>query len=204
MESADNRTSGPVQHKRQVKNYLIDRRFQFGWALRVGFVVSVIVGIMGYFLYTTISESIDIVTSEALGSGNLALAEAIIQQGQKDKFFTGLVLGSSLVGIVLILTVLTIVVTHRVAGPVYKMKKLFSRIDGESLQLWEKLRKGDELHDVFEEFSAMLRRLRESRYLDIEKLEKVCAELEKEGVPQQACVPLQEIIERYRQSVEMD
>lgn len=68
-----------------------------------------------------------------------------------------------LVALVLVFVVLVavgIVVTHKVVGPIYRMKMLVSKIDGDHLALQGKLRKGDELQDLFEEVQQMLDRLR--------------------------------------------
>jgi signal transduction histidine kinase len=67
----------------------------------------------------------------------------------------------SLVVIFLILAGVGIVVTHKVVGPIYRMKMLLAKIDGDHLVLAGKLRKGDELQDLFEEVQRMLDRLRE-------------------------------------------
>jgi len=189
-----------------MKNYLIDRRYQLGWVARVALVVTIIVAIMGYFLYDTLSESIEMMAIQAMEAAALTedAQAAIISHGQKDKFITGVVLAATLIGLVVVLSVLTIVVTHKVAGPVYKLKRLLGSVDGTHLQLWEKLRKGDELHDVFEEFAAMLRRLREARHLDIQRLESIIASLEQRGVTGEAIESLRKMGDDYRDSIRME
>jgi hypothetical protein len=66
----------------------------------------------------------------------------------------------TLVIIFLVLAAVGIVVTHKVVGPIYRMKMLVGKIDGDHLALQGKLRKGDELQDLFEEVQQMLDRLR--------------------------------------------
>ncbi len=199
-------STGPSHYKRMMKNYLIDRRYQLGWVARVALVVTIIVAIMGYFLYDTLSESIEMMAIQAMEAAALTedAQAAIISHGQKDKFITGVVLAATLIGLVVVLSVLTIVVTHKVAGPVYKLKRLLGSVDGTHLQLWEKLRKGDELHDVFEEFAAMLRRLREARHLDIQRLESIIASLEQRGVTGEAIESLRKMGDDYRDSIRME
>jgi hypothetical protein len=86
---------------------------------------------------------------------------------------------------------------------VFKMKKLLSDIDGEHLQLWAKLRKGDELQDAFREIDEMLRRLRESRQGDIEEIEAARAAITGPG-DAAATERLERLVERYRASIRMD
>ena len=53
-----------------------------------------------------------------------------------------------------------IVVTHRVAGPIYKMKKQLRDLRKGNYEIPAPLRKGDELVDFFEEFRRMVGELR--------------------------------------------
>lgn len=205
MVNAEQAPAEQGQSKRRIKNFLIDRRFQLGWVFRVAIMVTLIVAVMGYFLYQTLAESIELTNVQVLSTSAMTqqAQSAIIQKGAKDKLYTGLVLGGSLTGLVFILSLFTIVVTHKVAGPAYKIKRLLSTVDGSRLQLFEKLRRGDELHDVFKEFGDMLRRLRESRHLEIEQIESTITQLQKSDVPEAHYQSLVAIVDRYKKSIEM-
>jgi signal transduction histidine kinase len=88
----------------------------------------------------------------------------------------------SLVIIFVVLSLVGIVVTHKVVGPIYRMRMLVGRIDGDHLVLHGKLRHGDELQDLFEEVSAMLDRLRDHQQAEIGALEGLLKRLrEAEG-----------------------
>lgn len=205
MQGTSPGPGGGPKPKRHLKNFLIDRSFQFGWVFRVAVVTAIILGVMGYFLYRTLSESTEIMVGQALtveGMSEDAQA-AFIEQGESDKTRTVFVLGGSLLGLLLLLSLMTIVATHKIAGPAYKMKKLLGDIDGDHLQLWAKLRKGDELVDVFQEFDDMVRRLRESRHSDVEELDRIKGLLEGQQT-EAALEALAGMSERYRDSVKMD
>jgi nitrogen fixation/metabolism regulation signal transduction histidine kinase len=192
--------------KRRVRNYLIDRRFQLGWVLRVAVVTALIVAVMGYFLYDTVADATDQMLAAKMADPSLTEEAvcAFIDQAERDKLVTIAVLAGGFVGLVLVLSLFTIVVTHKVAGPIYKMKKLFGEIDGEHLQLWAKLRRGDELQDAFRAFDDMVRRLRESRHEDIDELEAIVEELRSEASSgDRAARRLEELLQRYRGSVRM-
>ena len=205
MNDSEKNVGERLQSKRQIRNFLIDRKFQLGWVFRVAISVTVIVTVMGYFLYGTLVESIELTNAQVLSTASMTeqAQQAIVDKGEKDKLNTGIVLSGSLAGLVVLLSLLTIVVTHKVAGPAYKMKRLLANVDGEHLQLFEKLRKGDELHDVFQEFSDMLRRLRESRHLDVEQLHSVIQKLEAADAASVEIAELKRIIDRYNKSVSM-
>ena len=58
-------------------------------------------------------------------------------------------------GIFLLLTLMGIVITHRIVGPVYKLKRLLRRVSTGRIVVDEHLRRGDELEDLFETFLQM-------------------------------------------------
>ncbi len=89
----------------------------------------------------------------------------------------------SAVGIALLLLVIGvglagIVVTHKVAGPIFKMKRQIRDVGEGKLKIPGKLRKGDELVDFFEEFDKMVRSLRAEQEREIKMLESAISKLE--------------------------
>lgn len=206
MEATSQERSNQAQVKRKIRNFLIDSRFQLGWVFKVAVVTAFVVGIMGYFLYGKLAESTDLIVGQALAAEGLSpdAQQAIIEQAPHDKMVALIVLGAGLIGIVVILSLLTIVATHKIAGPAYKIRKLFLNVDGDHLQLWAKLRKGDQLHDVFTAFDDMLRRLRESRRHDMEILESIInASSEEELSPSQQ-EKIKAILKKFSSSIEMN
>jgi nitrogen fixation/metabolism regulation signal transduction histidine kinase len=71
-----------------------------------------------------------------------------------------------------------IVVTHKVAGPIFKMKRQLRDVGEGHLKIPGKLRKGDELVDFFDTFEQMVRRLRQNQEVEIGKLDAALARLE--------------------------
>jgi nitrogen fixation/metabolism regulation signal transduction histidine kinase len=76
-----------------------------------------------------------------------------------------------------------IIVTHRVAGPIFKMKRQLREVGAGHLNLPTPLRRGDELVDFFQAFDSMVRRLRERQEQEIEELERAIAALEPRAEP---------------------
>lgn len=62
--------------------------------------------------------------------------------------------------LVVLLFVMGIVITHRIVGPVHKMKRLLRRVSTGRLVIEERLRRGDELEDLFDTFLQMTYSLR--------------------------------------------
>ena len=66
-----------------------------------------------------------------------------------------------------------IVVTHKVAGPIYKMIHQIKDVEDGHWNMPGKLRKGDELGHFFEAFEEMVRALRTQREHEIELMEQL-------------------------------
>jgi nitrogen fixation/metabolism regulation signal transduction histidine kinase len=62
---------------------------------------------------------------------------------------------------VVLIGLLGIYFTHKVAGPIYKMKRLLKQVGQGNLKVEARLRKGDELQDFFDAFTQMVAGLRE-------------------------------------------
>jgi nitrogen fixation/metabolism regulation signal transduction histidine kinase len=96
----------------------------------------------------------------------------------------------SLVGslgiMVVLLGLLGIFVTHKVAGPIYKMKMLLRQVGEGKLKFEGRLRKGDELQDFFESFATMVERLRERQAMEVENLEKAMELAKKAGANEES------------------
>ena len=93
----------------------------------------------------------------------------------------------TLVGALSLLVVLIgmagILVTHKVAGPIFKMKRQINDVGEGRLRIPGKLRRGDELVDFFETFETMVRNLRQRQEAEIEKLEQAIATMEPKAEP---------------------
>jgi nitrogen fixation/metabolism regulation signal transduction histidine kinase len=69
---------------------------------------------------------------------------------------------------VALIGLLGIYFTHKVAGPIFKMKRLLKQVGEGHLHVDARLRRGDELTDFFDAFTQMVEGLRgmESRQLE--------------------------------------
>jgi len=106
-----------------------------------------------------------------------------IIQGQKSMLRN--VVGG-LVALVVLIGLIGIYVTHKIAGPVFKMSMLFGHIGGGKLSLKGRLRKGDELQAFFDSFSRMVDKLRLRRKTDLERLEQSIEALRSSGANEAA------------------
>jgi nitrogen fixation/metabolism regulation signal transduction histidine kinase len=96
-----------------------------------------------------------------------------------------------LIGMVVLLLLLVvaigvagIVFTHKIAGPIFKMKRLLRQVGEGKLVLRERLRKGDELQHFFETFEKMVEALRQHQKGEIAKVDAILAKLDEAPVSQ--------------------
>jgi len=73
-----------------------------------------------------------------------------------------------------------IVFTHKVAGPIYKMKGLLRQIGEGKLKIYSGLRKGDELQHFYDAFVAMVEALRKRDASEVSQLDQAIASLDGE------------------------
>jgi nitrogen fixation/metabolism regulation signal transduction histidine kinase len=89
----------------------------------------------------------------------------------------------SLVGglalMVALIGMLGIYFTHKVAGPIYKMKRLLKQVGEGNLRIESRLRKGDELQDFFDAFTQMVAGLRAMEKEQLDELDKALGALER-------------------------
>lgn len=77
------------------------------------------------------------------------------------------------VGFVLALAALGIVITHRIVGPAWRMRRLLAKVGAGRLRVDERLRRGDELGALYDAFVAMVTALRTTRQEELVELERV-------------------------------
>jgi nitrogen fixation/metabolism regulation signal transduction histidine kinase len=83
------------------------------------------------------------------------------------------VLVGSLVVMVVLIGMLGIFFTHKVAGPIYKMKLLLKDVQrGRLVVPPGRLRKGDELQEFFDVFAEMVGELRRKQQVEVDDLSK--------------------------------
>lgn len=87
----------------------------------------------------------------------------------------GAILIASLVLLVAMLWLGGIVLTHRVAGPIHKMKKQLRTVRDGDWSVPGPLRRGDELTEFFDTFNDMVMSLRERRVAEIQALDAALA-----------------------------
>jgi hypothetical protein len=157
------KAGGPVKkpvYKRRLSNYLLDKRLQLRYVLLVTILSGVISGSLGYLIYQqrhAASESIERDLA-ALTQDDQSLKDFQHQvaagMAAEDRALVYKMVGVG-IGLVVILSLYLLIMTHKVAGPLYKVSGYFDKMaQGRVGQVWG-LRKGDMLQDFFGNFKEM-------------------------------------------------
>lgn len=86
-----------------------------------------------------------------------------------------IVIVSALLLLVLSVGVAGVVVTHKVAGPVFKMKRLLGELAKGHFRVVARLRKGDELQDFFDAFNLAAAELERRQSDELSRIDSVLA-----------------------------
>ncbi len=237
----------PVPHKRSLRNYLLDPRFQLKWSgmfITVAFVIS---AIMGTFLYRTTSEvtaqsqkviahgeelikesekNSDLVKmqikdqyadapelaatfaqrakeldDQIAARHDLLLAQQKATIAKQDKMLTSLVVGLLL--LVVLIGLLGIYFTHKVVGPIYKMKRLLRQVGDGKLNFAGKLRKGDELQDFFVVFAEMVEKLKRRQLREVTELDAAMTSARLSGASDDAIAKIQHVRDEMKAALDL-
>ena len=161
------------KHQRKLSNYLLDKNLQLRYILLVTLLSAVISGALGYMIYDQsrlASESIER-DLQVLTVGDTSRQEFTSILAGKDQALIYEMVGLGL-GLVVILSAYLVIMTHKVAGPLFKVSTYFEQMAEGRLGVVTPLRRGDMLQDFFGEFKAMHESLRTRAQADADAMER--------------------------------
>jgi hypothetical protein len=169
-------------YKRRLSNYLLDKRLQLRYVLLVTILSGVISGSLGYLIYQqrhAASESIERDLA-ALTQDDQSLKgfqeQVAAGMAAEDRALVYKMVGVG-IGLVVILSLYLLIMTHKVAGPLYKVSGYFDKMAaGRVGQVWG-LRKGDMLQDFFASFKEMHDAIRGRFQVDVANMETAAGAL---------------------------
>ena len=121
-------------------------------------------------------------------------------RSQLTTMMLSLIAGLSL--LVVLIGLLGIYFTHKVVGPIYKMKMLLRQVGDGKLNFQGKLRKGDELQDFFEVFAEMVETLKARQATEVDELEQAMAEAKATGASDAAIAKIAHVRDEMRAALE--
>jgi nitrogen fixation/metabolism regulation signal transduction histidine kinase len=127
-------------------------------------------------------------------------SQAAKTRGQQTTMMLSLVAGLSL--LVILIGLLGIYFTHKVVGPIYKMKLLLGQVGDGKLNFQGRLRKGDELQDFFEVFQKMVDKLKTRQAEEVAELEAAMAEAKATGASDAAIAKIGKVRDEMAAALE--
>jgi hypothetical protein len=142
--------------KRKLSNYMLDRRLQLRYILLVTILSGVIAGSLGFLIYEQKAASVDSIDRAiaALTTDDAFRNDTVAELRSEDRAVIYEMVGVGL-GLVVILSAYLLIMTHKVAGPLYKVSAYFDRMAEGRLGNVTALRRGDMLQDFFGNFREM-------------------------------------------------
>lgn len=165
------------KYKRKFSNYLLDKKLQLRYVLVVTILSGVIAGALGFMIYQqrrAASESIekDLAALTQKDASQDQFQEQIASDLASDDQALVYKMVAVGMGLVIILSVYLVLMTHKVAGPLFKVSMYFDRMADGRLGVVTPLRKGDMLVDFFTSFKDMHDAVRGRAQEDVATMDK--------------------------------
>jgi hypothetical protein len=169
--------AGRPAYKRKVRNYLLDAGLQLRYTATIVVVAIFLTAGLGFKMYQATREISKIILFTGLADPTTA-QELQSQFANSDRVVLWGIVGFGLV-LVLSISAVGILITHKVVGPLYKISSLFGRVRDNRLGAAPAgLRKGDELQEFYSSFREMHQAVRERVVDDVRVLGGIVAALE--------------------------
>ena len=171
-----------AHHQRKLSNYLLDKSLQLRYILLVTILSALISGALGYMIYDqrrTASESIER-DLQALTQADASRQEfedhvaSVLESDDQALIYKMVAVGF---GLVIILSAYLVIMTHKVAGPLFKVSSYFEQMSEGRLGVVTPLRRGDMLQDFYGDFKSMHESLRARSQAELAIMERTLAEL---------------------------
>jgi hypothetical protein len=194
MNSTEVAPPRPV-YKRKVRNYLLDAGLQLRYTATIVVVAIFLTAGLGFKMYQATRDVSKVILWTSLVDPSSA-DELQAQFANSDRVVLWGIVGF---GVVLIFSIsaVGILITHKVAGPLYKIATFFGRVRDNRLgPAPANLRKGDELQEFYLAFKEMHQALRGRIEDDVRLISSAVASLE--TAPDARAPAIQKALEELR------
>jgi hypothetical protein len=148
-------TSPPGSPRRKLKNYMIDPGLQLRFSGYLAAVALALSAALGWQVWRAYAEASKLVALGDPRSDEVIAAMLHLEDRTRMLWMAGI-----LAGVVLCLVVMSVVVTHRVAGPALALARVCRSVSDGRLAPARPLRRGDLLVGLADEVGAMVAALR--------------------------------------------
>ncbi len=175
-----------ARHHRKLSNYLLDKKLQLRYVLLVTILSALIAAALGYMIYDqrrTASESIeqDLQELTQTDASHQEFQQQISRGLESDDQALIYKMVAVGLGLVIILSAYLVIMTHKVAGPLFKVSMYFDQMAEGRLGKVTPLRHGDMLQDFFGDFKDMHEALRARSQADVAAMDQALLALRGAG-----------------------
>ena len=193
---------GAPKYRRKMRNYLLDVGLQVRYTMTIVIVAVFLTAGLGYKMYQATRDISKIIELTGMADPTVA-GELRGQFAASDRWVLWGIVGFGIV-LVISISAVGILITHKVAGPLFKVTGFFARVrENRFGMIPAPLRKGDELQEFYGSFREMHQALRERVEEDMRVLADSVAALESGGPgTQKALDDLRQLRRRKEESLE--
>jgi methyl-accepting chemotaxis protein len=165
-------------YKRKISNYLLDKRLQLRYTLLVTVLSGIISGSLGYLIYEQRHAASESIERQLADDKSFKEVQQVVaaEYAVENRMLLYKMVGVG-VGLVVILSLYLVLMTHKVAGPLYKVSMYFDRMAEGRLSNVTALRRGDMLQDFFGNFREMHEAVRKRMQSDVITMESAAVAL---------------------------
>lgn len=183
--------SGPVTrpYRRRLSNYLLNKRLQLRYVGFVTILSAILSGTLGYLIWQQehlasdqILASVDTLCEDDDTEACAEFRNDLDKSLSRSDTNLVLIMAGVGMGLVVVLFLFMVVMTHKVAGPLYKISTYFNRMARGKLGPVYPLRKGDMLQDFYDKFQSMHESVRGQFQRDNDLFEGFLRACEEAGV----------------------
>lgn len=175
--------AGPrPRYKRKLSNFLLDKKLQLRYIVVITLLSGLIAGALGALIFDQRRRSTQSIEQDLqeLVQDKQEVQSITGDYEDEDRMLVYEMVGAG-VGLVVVLSLFLLVMTHKVAGPLYKTSLYFDRMAEGRLGVVTPLRHGDMLQDFFSSFKEMHDAVRARALSDVEAMEHAAAALRAAG-----------------------
>jgi len=181
MNTTTDGAMGAPKYRRRMRNYLLDVGLQVRYTMTIVIVAVFLTGGLGYKMYEATRDISKVIELSGMADPSVA-GELQGQFAASDRWVLWGIIGFGIV-LVISITAVGILITHKVAGPLFKVSGFFGRVRENRLgAVPPTLRKGDELQEFYGTFREMHQALRARVTEDTRVLTDALAALEGSSV----------------------
>lgn len=194
------------RYKRKLSNYLLDKTLQLRYTIVVTLLSAVISTVLGTMIYHQMRLASESALDNIAGLQDTDDTDDDLQQNISDEFASRdqrliFEMAAAGVGLVVILSGYLILMTHKVAGPLYKVSMYFDKMAAGKMGNVTPLRRGDMLNDFYDAFRDMHGVVRSRLAQDASAMQKLVDACKLAGVSSDAVDKLATHVEERKKAL---